>query len=272
MVKAMRKAKSLSWEAAYSGTFGGQPMGKATYKAWLARPNYARIEASDPSQKGVRGVLVLDGKNMWKYWPNGKPRYPFEMKGERAAVYEKNAKTFYGWHSVSGVGRHSLGHEIGELGTSISMSILDPSTFHGYTDSLQPYVDGVRFVEAKTVNGEKCNGIEVSIMKGQRSWLIWLSPKDGLPRSIRQIVRVSRELVMDETWSNVKVNKPIKKDLFAWTAPQGWVRWKMPEIEEGLLKAGTAAPDFELTSLDGKPIKLSDFKGKIVWLNFWRCG
>lgn len=32
---------------------------------------------------------------------------------------------------------------------------------------------------------------------------------------------------------------------------------------------GQTAPDFELTTLDGKKIKLSDYKGKAVVLNFW---
>ena len=38
--------------------------------------------------------------------------------------------------------------------------------------------------------------------------------------------------------------------------------------EEGLTK-GDVAPDFTLTTLDGKEIKLSDLKGKKVVLNFW---
>jgi len=34
-------------------------------------------------------------------------------------------------------------------------------------------------------------------------------------------------------------------------------------------KKGSVAPDFELKSLDGKQVKLSDFRGKAVVLNFW---
>src|SRR5215469_12756522 len=32
---------------------------------------------------------------------------------------------------------------------------------------------------------------------------------------------------------------------------------------------GKVAPDFELTSLDGRKVKLSDYRGKAVLLNFW---
>jgi Redoxin len=49
-------------------------------------------------------------------------------------------------------------------------------------------------------------------------------------------------------------------------------RWNADKIKKQL--AGRTAPDFVLTDIQGKPIKLSDLKGKTVLLDFWatRCG
>ena len=42
-----------------------------------------------------------------------------------------------------------------------------------------------------------------------------------------------------------------------------------PESEKVGLNVGDQAPDFELDTLDGKTVKLSDFRGKRVMVNFW---
>ena len=43
--------------------------------------------------------------------------------------------------------------------------------------------------------------------------------------------------------------------------------FNLPPAEE--VNVGNAAPDFQLSDLDGKTVSLSDFQGKPVLLNFW---
>jgi hypothetical protein len=269
MIQAMRKAKSLSWTGQNRWKYEERFVTNGTYRIWLKKPNYARVEMTRPGQKKPGGILVGDGDYFWIYWPDGKFRYGWERSGKYAEEYEKYQKKFF-MKIRTPVGRHSIWHAVCNLGL---MTIIDPSTFHGYTDSLQAYIDGVKSLGTNTVGGELCDGIEVSIMKQQRSWELWLARKDRLPRKLTQILRVmDKEVVWDESWSELAVDAEISNDRFAWSPPKDWKEWKMPAIEESLLKPGTTAPDFELAALNGGKLKLSSFRGQIVWLNKWRCG
>ncbi len=40
-------------------------------------------------------------------------------------------------------------------------------------------------------------------------------------------------------------------------------------VAAGCVKSSSSSTDFSLPSLDGKTIKLSDFRGKVVLVNFW---
>ncbi len=271
MVDTMRKATTLSWVSDYRWEARGETLGHATYRIWLKKPNYARMEAVAVGHPESSGILVGDGDYFWIYWPKEKPRYGWEMQGKYAEEYEKYRHTFY-MKERNAVGHHSISHSAGKLGAGIAMTILDPSTFHGYTDSLQPYLDGVRSVGPERAGGETCDVIEVSLMKHQRSWTLWLARKDHLPRKLAEIVRVSQPITAEESWSDVAINADIPNDRFVWSPPSDWKEWRMPDIEEGLLKPGIVAPDFDLASAAGGKLKLSNFRGQIVWLNKWRCG
>ena len=275
MIAAMQKAKSLSYVSHYD--MGGKGFKiDCTYRAWLKKPNYFRVEAEAPptlmekllkASGGGSGILIGDGNTLWIYWPKGRFRYGPEDPKE----YEKTRLTSY-MKKPAPPGGHSIGHETGYLGAGLGMPVIDPSTFFGYTDSLQPYLDGVQGLGAEKVGTEECDKIEVSIMKHQRSWYLWLSKHDHLPRKLKQIVRVSYDIVMNEEWSSVMIGADIPNAMFVWKPPKGWTRWTQPPIEAGLLKPGTKAPDFDLASADGKRIKLSDFRGRMVWFYVWRAG
>jgi peroxiredoxin len=261
MVSAFRDAESLSFQSDYSWESQGMNLARVTYKAWVSKPNYARIEATNAAS-GTQGVIVIDGATLWTWWPTGKPRFTLK---------DQESMTMYMRESAP-AGAHSLGHAVGNLGTGIAMTILDLSTFHGYTDSLQPYVDGVIGMGTEKLGDETFDVIEVSIMDHQRSRYLWLSRVDHLPRKLHEVVRVEHEITTDELWSDVEVNAPISAEKYQWSPPQDWTEYRLPSIEEGLLSQGTPAPDFELASIDGRKIRLSSLTGKIVWIAFWRVG
>jgi outer membrane lipoprotein-sorting protein len=277
MIKALRRADSLSYVSHYTMEAKGVNCGDATYRAWLKKPNYFRIEAESNLMKktffrskesgGGTGVLIGDGRVMWIYWPQGR----YKREWEEAKDFEKTRLTTY-IQKPAPPGGHSIGHEVCWLGAGMSMPVIDPSTFFGYTDSLQPYLDGVKALGSEKVGNEDCDKIEVSIMKHQRSWYLWVSKRDHLPRKLTQIVRVSYDITMNEEWSSITVNGDVLNKMFVWEPPKDWMRWKEPPLEIGLLKPGTVAPDFDLASADGGRIKLSDFRGKVVWFYVWRAG
>jgi outer membrane lipoprotein-sorting protein len=265
MIDAMWKADSLSYVSHYSFEARGMTIGDCTYRAWLKKPNQFRVE-TESARRGEGGTLVGDGQYLWIFWPQGRPRQ-FELdEADEATRHTSYMKKF------TPRGMHSIGHEVVYLGAGMSMPILDPSTFHGYTDSLQAYVEGVRSLGTEKVGDEECDKIEVSIMKGQRSWYLWLAKRDHLPRKLKQIVRVSYDITMHEDWSSVTLNADIPDEKFAWKPPDGWTEWRLPDPEDRLLKPGTEAPDFEFASIDGQPIRLSDYRGRIVWFYIWRAG
>ena len=266
MIETMRKAESLSYKSNYKWEAKGDEIGRCTYTIWMKKPNYFRVETIN-SQDAKGGILIGDGDYLWIYWPKDRPFFSSEDKQS----YDKSRSNVY-MKEATPLGKHSIGHKTGLLGAGMSMPIIDPSTFHGYTDSLQPYIDWIKGMAAEKVGDEECDVIEVSIMKHQRSWYLWLSGEDHLPRKLTEIVRVRKDLVHHEKWLNVTINAEIPAEKFVWTPPAGWRQWEKPKIDSTLLALGQAAPDFELSLVSGEKVKLSDYKGKIVWLYLWRAG
>ncbi len=270
LIAALREAQTLSFEARYEWQAGEMPPTVCSYKAWLKKPNFFHVEAFQAGGKPA-GILIGDGEQLWLYWPQGRPMFSSAGHTESVAEYTATREKVY-MTKPAPPGRHSIGHEVGLLGSGMLMNILDLSTFHGYTDSLHPYMDGVAGHGTEAVGGELCDVLDVSFMDGQRAWRLWVSQRDHLPRKLEEFVHVAMEIHAQETWTNIVLNGEMAEERFAWQPPDDWQVWSLPESEQALLKAGTEAPDFELTLADGKKSRLSDYRGKMVWLVYWRAG
>ncbi len=266
----MRDARTLSWTSVYifeASDYGR--LNRCVYRIWLRKPNQVRLEASLAGE--VKGVLVGDGENFWKHWPAGRPAWETDRQGERARLYAGTERSSY-MRRPSPPGRHSIGHETSDLGAGLGMPVLDPSTFHGYTDSLQPYLDGVLGEGAEKVGDEDCDVVLVSFMGGQRTWRLSLSKKDHLPRRLVQTVKARNTITTRETWSDVRIDGEVPDELFRWEPPDGWTEYRRPSVSEGLLASGTVAPDFDLPLHGGGRFRLSEKRGQIVWYYLWRAG
>jgi len=171
MIATMRQAESLSYTCSESS-----PGHRAkSYRIWLKKPNYFRVEAADAGG-ALTGTLVGDGNDLWVHWPGTCPLIDPEDTNVPRELWSCQYKT----HPTP-LGRHSIGHEVMALGIW-HMPFIDPSTFHGYTDSLHPHMNGVAGRGTDTIRGEKCDVIEVCFMNAQRTWYLWLSQRDHLPR------------------------------------------------------------------------------------------
>ena len=72
MIAAMRKADSLSYVCHYQIRGKSNVAYGRTYRVWLKKPNYFRVDGSD---KKSGGILIGDGNTLWVYWPKGRPRF-----------------------------------------------------------------------------------------------------------------------------------------------------------------------------------------------------
>lgn len=94
---------------------------------------------------------------------------------------------------------------------------------------------------------------------------LWLDPNSNLPLQ-EEIAVAGQTLLFSFTYS--KIASPVKVANFSETPPDGLTLYSPPN-EAKLLPAGTTAPGFTLSKLDGSMVSLASLRGKVVLVDFW---
>lgn len=96
---------------------------------------------------------------------------------------------------------------------------------------------------------------------------VWIDGQD----QVRMIEKFDGDQLLDRLEYDGHERDPkLSDDLFSYRPrPRAKCVYSGADEEKRLLAAGADAPDFEVTDPAGKPVRLGDFKGKVVLLHFW---
>ena len=204
--------------------------------ASLVQPNKAFIQDMDAKTKAVGTVYACDGKTQTEY---SLARNRYTTAGPVARFADLDSHT---------------------LALAVLPDFLTPAAFAKFHHATGD-PDGVYRMPLGAQGGRT---IEEALALDQAT---------GLPTSISIFIKPSKtpdvpaERILFTGW---KLNAPVDDAKFAYTPPATAALYTPPK----LLADGAMAPDFTANDKDGHPVKLSDFKGKTVVLDFWAtwCG
>lgn len=162
----------------------------------------------------------------------------------------------------------------------------------------EPFASALAAPTLKSIGTDKVEGVECDVVRFEAQGSdadtqvieIAIAAEDHLPRRVTRSRKpekpddkiTSRVTTMTEVAANDGVlgafvlNTPdgfmVKSETPRKPKPEAPKREQGPQqplAERGLLAKGTEAPAWTLRDSDGKDVKLSDYKGKVVVLDFW---
>jgi thiol-disulfide isomerase/thioredoxin len=270
--QAIRNVQSLSYEATYQGigSFSTQsPISTGQVKLSKLETNNP-LKAKLSARGGFRQTgsadvkpfqVAFDGKTISRI-----------RSGEKALVYKTVAQ--------NNPAERSLGFVTSFLGGgAYHLLMLEYILDQPFIRQLSAPV--VEYEGRTSVNGVLCHVIYIEYLdaNGKRTtrerWFFGV--KDYLPRKLEQVFinDKGRYGAYVLSLSNLKVNIPLGNWAFQIRTPRGYTitPYQIPD-RPTLLAVGEPAPDWTLTDASGTTHTLSEYRGKLVVLDFWAtwCG
>lgn len=223
------------------------------------KPNRMRFELrhwkQDAAGKWTRNtkrgdiIFVCDGKAQWKQFGS----YYRKSSDAKPNQLHTISEPWDGFYSRNGSPFALLVLEVGRRG----------------------HLTELRHTGREVVNGVQCDKVFAHVKTGfqgdPQEWRqTYFVGHDGLVRRLTEKIEFGDQTgyTRDCVMRNIKINQPIKRTTFAYAPPPG-VRLETERKEPPRLANGTSAPDFAAIDKDGRSVKLSDFRGKVVVLDFW---
>jgi len=202
-------------------------------KVILKRPNLARLEITGAGQDAI---IVLDGSHSWHL-----------LKARNRYVRTKQLGTA----------------KIEQYGAGPAGNLF----FDGGLEAIKPYLESAT-VSTDTLDGRECRVVAWSV--GAEEVKLWI---DGVRLRKFRTTRSLGDQSVEQTITYGEATFPatLESGAFTFTPPAG-SEPLAPTGEERLLKPGTRVPEVAGLDLQGKPLKLSDFKGRPLLLAFWFHG
>ena len=253
-----QNADGITAEALVSVGSGGKYFLRSTWvKPGLFREERWNGETPDGEPASVQ---IYDGKISWLYFPAQKKFYESEIAPE--AVDRKPV--------LLGFTRD------GRLAVSLTEPGREEELVFGAGILCMPIAGGGKLAlgpEAE-VEGKACHVLTYSV--GTMVQTFFVSKADATPLRFTlesHSEHQGKKFTTTATSELKRLDPAARPDVaqFRFTPPEGATK-AAKAGEDKLLAAGAVAPELGAVDASGKPVKLSDFPGKVILLNFWFLG
>ena len=255
----------------YEMDFKWKPMTSKDTNGWPTVVDFERVKGDTIFPCKIR---FTSSKGNWCKWYNGKEFISVTGKDSTYIVTSNKKYAEHNQNYLSGI--------------DFFTPLIDPDKFFSkkiFPDSETDYT----YLGRENVNGKDCYKIKIRLkdeahVKGDFSninqiLVMYINVENYLPiRYDRDVDVVDDKDTMHQYMgynvTKLDVEKGFKGDYFSvkslpkYYKKKEYVPWKAPE----LLKNGTEAPAWKLTSMDDKSYELKDFKGKLVMIDFFYKG